>query len=294
MRPLMTTSALIACLAALLVGQSPPPVVLFDEGHNNFHTSAGSYRTYSELLRADGFEVRPLRGVVSPDALAGVTIFLSANPFPEPRDTLAQKAKQSGEPFRWSTAALRSAYSPEEVNAVRRWITGGGAMLLILDHAPHGSTAGTLAKAVGVDPRDVETTDPAHQEAEAPMAMLFTGDMIGQHPITSGVKTVATFLGQSLGVPRGASALLRLADAAVDREWVRDTKSFRQVPAGGRAQAVALEHGKGRVVVLGEAGMLGDAPEGVGPEGSAGINRNGVDNRRFGLNIARWLARRAD
>lgn len=60
--------------------------------------------------------------------------------------------------------------------------------------------------------------------------------------------------------------------------------------ARGRAQAVALEHGKGRVVVLGEAGVLGSGEQAA--EGLGGMERRGADNRRFGLNVARWLARR--
>jgi len=65
-----------------------------------------------------------------------------------------------------------------------------------------------------------------------------------------------------------AAALLRLSDSAV--EWqptaprvTRDGGDVRvdmeyaaPLPAKGRAQAVALEHGAGRVVVLGDAGML--------------------------------------
>ena len=119
------------------------------------------------------------------------------------------------------------------------------------------------------------------------MPMVFTGQMLGEHEIMKGVGTVATFLGQSLGLPTtgSATALLRLADTAVDREWVRETKAFRQLSARGRAQAVAVEHGKGRAVVLGEAGVFAD--------GEDGIDHKGSDNRRFGLNVARWLARRA-
>jgi len=280
------TLVLIGCLSSVIAAQPSRPTLLFDEGHNNFHTSVGSYRSFADSLRADGFDVRPLSGPVTREALSGVTILLSANPFPEPRDTLAQK-QQSDEPFRWSKAALKSAYAPDEVQAVREWVSNGGALFLILDHAPHGSTAGDLARVVGVEPRDVETTDPAHQESQPPMPMVFTGQMLGEHEIMKGVGTVATFLGQSLGLPTtgSATALLRLADTAVDREWVRETKAFRQLSARGRAQAVAVEHGKGRAVVLGEAGVFAD--------GEDGIDHKGSDNRRFGLNVARWLARRA-
>jgi hypothetical protein len=59
-------------------------------------------------------------------------------------------------------------------------------------------------------------------------------------------------------------------------------------PAGGRAQGVAFIHGKGRVVVLGEAGAVsaqflqGNIP--------FGINAEGNDNRQLLLNIMHWLS----
>jgi hypothetical protein len=49
-------------------------------------------------------------------------------------------------------------------------------------------------------------------------------------------------------------------------------------PAGGRSQAIALEAGRGRVVVGGEMGVLFD------------YSVRDADNRRFALNIVRWLA----
>ena len=53
--------------------------------------------------------------------------------------------------------------------------------------------------------------------------------------------------------PEGSAAFLKLAETAVDRP---SFNSKEKVSASGRAQAVALQFGKGRVVVLGEAAML--------------------------------------
>jgi hypothetical protein len=59
--------------------------------------------------------------------------------------------------------------------------------------------------------------------------------------------------------------------------------------AAGRAQAIALELEKGRIVVLGEAGML-RAQRGRGGE-RVGMNVPGYDNRQLAINILRWLSR---
>ena len=56
------------------------------------------------------------------------------------------------------------------------------------------------------------------------------------------------------------------------------------------AQALAFEHGEGRVVVLGEAGML-SAQRARFPDGRDvrfGMNV-APGNARFGLNILHWL-----
>jgi hypothetical protein len=57
-----------------------------------------------------------------------------------------------------------------------------------------------------------------------------------------------------------------------------------------------MTFGKGRVVVLGEAGMLSAQmiryPD--GREMRFGMNMPGNDNRQFALNVAHWLSRMFD
>jgi hypothetical protein len=52
------------------------------------------------------------------------------------------------------------------------------------------------------------------------------------------------------------------------------------VPVTGRAQAIALSFGKGRLVVLGDPDLL-----------STGLDRPDADNRQFVLNVMLWLSR---
>jgi hypothetical protein len=59
--------------------------------------------------------------------------------------------------------------------------------------------------------------------------------------------------------------------------------------AAGRAQGLALEVGAGRVVVLGDAGMLRAQRERNGNQ--VGMNVPGYDNRQLALNIMHWLSR---
>jgi hypothetical protein len=94
---------------------------------------------------------------------------------------------------------------------------------------------------------------------------------------------VVTFTGQSLSIPPGAAPVLRLADGAYD--W--ESRSVR-APARGHAQAVALESGKGRVLVLGEAGVLSAQVDPLGFK--MGMNAGENDDRQLALNAFHWLS----
>lgn len=114
------------------------------------------------------------------------------------------------------------------------------------------------------------------------------------HPVTAGrgveerVETVLTFTGQSLKGPADSVAFMELSDTAVDH---LPPPRNGQISAAGRAQGIALSFGEGRIVVLGEAGML--SAQLAGPNKARfGMNRPGIDNRQLALNIMHWLSRK--
>jgi hypothetical protein len=43
------------------------------------------------------------------------------------------------------------AFTPAECDAVRDWVRGGGALLLIADHVPWGDASAILARQFGVE-----------------------------------------------------------------------------------------------------------------------------------------------
>ena len=76
------------------------------------------------------------------------------------------------------------------------------------------------------------------------------------------------------------------------------TRAVDYVPAGptlqaraadGRAQAIALEIGTGRVVVMAEAAALTAQIDDKGAR--FGMQLPGTDNQQFAVNIVRWLSR---
>jgi hypothetical protein len=263
--------------------------VLVDEAHDNFHTADGRYRPFAELLRADGFTVERGLSPFTRDVLAGYDLLVIANAGPPDRETPG------------------SAFTPGEVTAVESWVRDGGSLLLIADHAPFGIAARALAGAFGVVLHDDHLRDPEHADdaLASPYVLVFerTEGLIADHPITRGrgpdeaVHRVVTFGGQALEAPPGATRLLRLAKTA---EIVDDPDRGEEAQvrsADGMAQAVALEHGRGRIAVLGEAAVFtsqvirGETAESMGrTELRIGMSRKDTDNRRLALNTVRWLA----
>jgi hypothetical protein len=277
------------------------PTVAIDEAHSNFHTATGRYRPFAALLESDGYRVRSLARQFDVEAFAGIDVLVIANALGD--------AANPGSP----------AFAETEGEAVRDWVRGGGALLLIADHTPFGSAAESLAARFGVGMGKGYAFDRvAGGGVTTQLVFSRENGLLGDHSITKGrqaseaVATVRSFTGQSLNVPAGAAVLMRLSpgvrEAAntdeLDAEDAagRGTAAAGQAPgsrsaaAGGRAQGIAMTFGKGRVVVLGEAGMLSAQvvryPD--GRETRFGMNMPGNDNRQFALNVVHWLSRLFD
>lgn len=277
------------------------PVVVIDEAHHNFHTAAGRYRPFADLLRNDGYRVVAGTTAFGQDVLQNVDVLVISNALPP-----------AGAP------PDAPAFTETESDTVRDWVRGGGSLLLVADHAPFGSAAESLARRFGVSMGRGWVWD--YRESGASIATRFVtsreNGLLGSHPLLRGrdaseeVTTLKAFSGQSLGIPPGASVLMKLSDTAreaanrTDLETIRTAVAGRAAsadgvvgklsrPVGGRAQGIAMTFGAGRVVVLGEAAMLSaqvtttnDPPRTT----RAGMNVPGYDNRQFVLNTLHWLS----
>ena len=268
------------------------PVVVIDGAHRNFHTVDGRYAPFAALLRADGYRVRGGTTPFDAGGLDGVEVLVIAN---------------AGQP-----EAGGSAFTASEIEAVEAWVAGGGRLLLIADHAPHGAAAEALAARFGVG-MGKGYAFAMTGEVDLTTNLSYPREAFGEHPVMTGrsanerVSGVTAFTGQSLEGPPGAETLLPMTvgareapdlptlQALVDRldggaaaEGALEDLSTPALPA----QALAFRHGQGRVVVLGEAGMLSAQrvryPEGR-PDQRFGMN-TAPGNAQFGLNIMHWLS----
>jgi hypothetical protein len=252
------------------------PKVLFDEAHYNFHTAEGRYKPFARLITADGYRVTSNKEKFSKALLQGHDILVIANALGEERGL--------------------SAFTDEECDAVRDWVQAGGSLLLIADHNPAGDAAKILSMRFGVEMRSAHTGDRTHYDTTAPGELgqlVFTREnhLLTEHAVTRGrsaperVHRIVTFTGQSLSIPKGGSAFLKLSDSAFD-VLPPDEK---EVSAANRAQGVALKFKKGRVIILGEAAML-TAQLTAKEQKPMGMNYPGTDNQQLALNIMHWLS----
>jgi hypothetical protein len=256
------------------------PRVMFDEAHHNFHTTDGRYKPFVDLLLNDGYRIIRNRQPFSKTTLSSYKVLVIA-------DALgAEEMDDNG--------ADASAFTEDECNAVQEWVKSGGALLLVADHAPFGGAAQSLASRFGVEMSKGFTFDTANSVPDNPSLLIFSRDnkLLTTHPITEGrdknehLNVVESFTGQSLKGPEDSVAILKLSDTAKDTP---NRDANESVSAAGRAQAIALKFGKGRVVVQGEAAMLSAQISGQ-EKSKMGMNVPGNDNKQYALNLLHWLS----
>lgn len=270
------------------------PTVVIDEAHGNFHTASGNYAPFAALLRSDGYVVVPGTRRFEPGSLDSVDVLVIAN----------ANAGDMTDP----------AFTEAEADVVRDWVRGGGALLLIADHAPFGASAANLGSRFGVGMGKGWVFDVTDGKFSSQLDFSAANGGLGTHAITGGrdsseqVHLVRTFTGQSLVPPEGAAVLLKLSPSAretPDTDGLNAEAAAHQAgnavgehsrAAGGLAQGLAMEFGRGRLVVMGEAAMFSaqlvtlTRQDGEPVTFRAGMNLPGNDNRQLALNVLHWLS----
>ena len=61
-------------------------MVGIDEAHHNYHTMGGRYRSFADLLRADGYRVRSSASDFTSDALRELDILVISNALSEGKE----------------------------------------------------------------------------------------------------------------------------------------------------------------------------------------------------------------
>jgi hypothetical protein len=255
------------------------PRVLFDEAHNNFHTAAGRYKPFADLISNDGYHVVRGRKPFTKESLDTFKLLVIANALG------AEEVDDEG--------ADHSAFTDHECETVSEWVHGGGSLLLIAGRTPFAGAAENLAKRFNVNLSKGATRDPANQEKDSDGWIVYSraNKLLVENSINAGrndaekINRVIAFGGQSLKGPEDSVVFLKLADSAIDTSALG-----KDVSAAGRSQGIAMRFGKGRIVILSEADMLSALLGGRGGKDPVGMNYPDTDNQQLALNIVHWLS----
>jgi hypothetical protein len=244
------------------------PIVLIDEAHRNVITLRTYLGPVGRWLEKLGYQLRPAQGdaerlVDGPDR----AILVVAN---------AQAPEK--EP------ATASAFTEHEVIAIEAWVRDGGSLLLVADRAPFGAPAQALAQAFGVT-LDNDTVLRKGADGSPTGELTIDVNTHGDrtHPLLDRVLNVVYVVGESMS---GPGVILRAPEGTYSGPTAQATDG---PSAAGKALVLAFEHGKGRVVVVGDGGVVSAFGSASG-NAHRGISEG--DNARFVRNVFKWLATR--
>jgi hypothetical protein len=259
------------------------PVVALDEGHHNYHTLEGRYAPFAAVLRNDGFRLVSLAGRFDAAALAKIRVLVIANPL----------AASNVDHWMLPTP---SAFDAAEIQAVKAWVRGGGALFLIADHLPFAGAATDLAAAFGFR---FDNCYAAKGDGKPPEIFSRQAGTLADNAITRGagrgpeVTEAQSFTGSAFRAPAGAMPIMTL-----DEDWTLlfptesgkfDAKTPNRRATRADLRGAALVFGKGRIVVVSEAAMftnqlINGAPYGFGQPSAR-------QDKQLLINIVEWLAR---
>jgi hypothetical protein len=259
------------------------PVVLLDAAHHNFHTLDGRFLAFGRVLSGDGYVVRSSDEPFSAAVLRDAEILVISN-------ALNERNVDD-----WSLPTP-SAFTAEEIEAVRVWVEEGGCLWLIADHMPMPGAASDLAAAFGLQFNNGFAFDTTSRDVTI---FRRSDGSLRDHPITEGrhdgerIDSIRTFTGQAFQGDERVEPIFVFRRPTtslmptVAWEFDEDT---RELPVHGWYQGAVSKVGRGRVAVFGEAAMFTAQWAGQGT-GWFGLRSPGAEqNQQFLLNVAHWLS----
>lgn len=260
-----------------LFEQGIGPLMLVDNGHNNFHTLEDKFAPFGKVAVTDGFKVRSISGDINKPALKDAGILVVANALNEKNVDSWQKP-------------VYTAFSQQEIKQIRDWVSNGGRLFLIADHMPFSGAVTDLAELFGFTFYDGFALRKPKTRSDI---FSFGSGTLRHNIITDlhgSIDSIVTFTGQAFEIPSEATSIITLDSnyqllmPEVAWEFNADT---RKIPANGLSQLAYRYYGKGKVVIAGEAAMF-TAQKAGGMQ--IGINSAfAKSNLQLLLNIFEWL-----
>jgi hypothetical protein len=252
------------------------PIVFVDEAHNNFLTKTKNSHPFIKILEDDGYQLHPLRSKIVEGILQRCKILIIANPL---HDSNVNK---------W-ILPNPSAFTNDEINILKNWVSNGGSLLLIAGHMPFAGASSDLGSVFGFKFYNGYVRDVS---GKAPSVFNKSSGRLTNHIINSGIDSTASFTGQAFEIPINAEALM-IFDSS-HKMFMPDTAGVfhphtPSLDAGDLNYAAVLKYGKGKIAVTGGESLFTSQkilPMNV----KFGINHpSAIQNQKFLLNLFHWL-----
>lgn len=251
------------------------PAVYIDEAHHNAHTMSTSYKPFSDVLRSDGYNIFPFKESFSISSLEKVQILVIVN---------ALNEKNVGN----QALPNYSAFTKDEIIAVKNWVENGGSLFLVADHMPFPGAASDLAAEFGF----ILTNSFAMRSKYRGRITYSIADktLHSYTPITNQIDSIHSYFGSAFQAPKEAHNIFSIPGNfkiyLTERPW-RFPKSIPIISSENLSQGAVLEYGKGKVAMFSEGAMF-TAQYIVFDK--AGINSPKAKyNTQFLLNLTHWL-----
>jgi hypothetical protein len=259
--------------------QSKGPELFIDEAHNNYHTLSGLYTTFSNILKKDGYNVKPFSKKFSDKSLKSTKLLVISN-------ALNIKNLDNWE------YSVNKAFDENEIKCIKDWVSNGGSLFLIADHPPFSIASEDLAKAFGF-----KFADGIARKKQKSGDDLFCrkNNMLLENEITNGnkpkefVDSIITYTGQAFQIPDSAKSILTFNLSYAEFLTLKgESDPVKDIL--GLSQGAYMKFGKGKLVVFGEAAMF-SGQFGAGLSwAKVGLNSpKAKNNYKLLLNIVHWL-----
>ncbi len=260
------------------------PKILIDKAHSPY-VKKGAYEPFVKLVRDDGFQVNSLETKITTNALADTQILVIVNAY---KKTYSQ----------FSIMQPPAAYDADEISIISDWVSKGGRLLIISDHAPFAGGTIALTKKFGF----TYFNGFVLEEAALPFLHGHINYRINKglnkkHPIVNGnfvseeINQLYTFTGSAFIPPADAKSLLTIPKGfvVVLTDSLHQASSAARINVAGFSAGSTLIYGGGRIAIFAEAGAF--TAQIVNKLKTMGMNNpKGAKNPIFALATMRWLA----
>ena len=263
------------------------PKILIDAGHHNFLVEIGLIKPLFDVASSDGYQIKIDSMQFTKEYLSNynIVVIWPAMPF-----KFGSKNQVTDE----------ITFTTDELNALHDWVSNGGSLLMLSEHAPIDKSVTPLFNKFGIQLSTGIVVDSLNSDTPIEMPswkysfLKFTsknGLLNTEHPITKGEKknerisNILTYVGGGL-TGDGYTNIFKLSSSAIIKKW------SGSMPSGTpNSQCLAGNVGKGKLVALGDCnGFIAMNVKSGGYKLSAGMHVSGYDWKQFVLNTLHWLS----